>query len=118
MQMATVVDRAALLATVEGDMELLKELVKLFLADYPNRLAGLREAMTAHDTTALARGAHTLKGALGNLAADAAYTAALCLEQFARTEDLPQLTNAYSALESEIERLVPVLTYLTKEIAS
>lgn len=116
--MATVVDRAALLATVEGDMELLKELVKLFLADYPNRLAGLREAMTVHDTPALARGAHTLKGALGNLAADAAYTAALCLERFARTEDLPQLTDAYSALESEIERLVPVLTYLTKEIAS
>jgi HPt (histidine-containing phosphotransfer) domain-containing protein len=118
MQMATVIDRAALLATVEGDMELLKELVNLFLADYPSRLAGLREAMTARDTTALARGAHTLKGALGNLAAHTAYTAAVCLEQLARTEDLSQVTDAYTALESEIERLVPVLTCLTEETVS
>jgi HPt (histidine-containing phosphotransfer) domain-containing protein len=116
MQMDTVIDRAALLATVEGDMELVKELVELFLADYPNRLAGLREAMTARDATALARGAHTLKGAVGNLAAHAASAAALCLEQLARTDDLSQVAAAYTTLESEIERLIPVLTSLTKEI--
>lgn len=115
-QMDTVIDRAALLAMVEGDMELVKELAELFLSDYPHRLAELREAITAGDATALARGAHTLKGAVSNLAAHAASAAALCLERLARTEDLAQVSAAYASLESEIRRLVPVLTSLTKEI--
>jgi dihydropteroate synthase len=38
------------------------------------------------------------------------------LERLARTEDLAQVSTAYASLESEIRRLVPVLTSLTKEI--
>jgi HPt (histidine-containing phosphotransfer) domain-containing protein len=115
-QIDAVVDRAALLAVVEGDMELAKELAQLFLTDYPYLLTALREAITARDATALARGAHTLKGAVSNLAAHAAGAAALCLEQHARTGNLAQASAACASLESEIERLIPVLTALTKEI--
>jgi HPt (histidine-containing phosphotransfer) domain-containing protein len=117
-QMDTVIDRPALLATVEGDIELAKELAQLFLEDYPHRLAELREAISARDATALARSAHTLKGATSNLAAHAASAAALYLEQLARTDDLAQAAAVYTSLENEIERLVPVLTALTKEIIS
>ena len=117
-QLGPVIDRPVLLARVEGDMELAKELAQLFLEDYPHRLAELREAMSAHDATALARGAHTLKGVLSTLAAHAACTAAFHLEQLARTGDLSQVSTAYASVENELERLIPVLTALTKEITS
>lgn len=115
-QMDTVFDRAALLAIVEGDVGLIKGLAELFLADYPYRLTELREALIARDAAALARGAHTLKGAVSHLAAHAASAAALYLEQLARTQDLAQVSAVYAALETEIERLIPVLTSLRKEI--
>jgi CheY-like chemotaxis protein len=114
-QAAVPYDRAALLARVEGDMELLQELVSLFLMDYPHRMAELEEALDAKDTTRLARIAHTLKGAVGSLAAQAASAAAQRLEQLAWTGDLTLAPAAYMALAGEMARLIPVLTSLAKE---
>jgi two-component system, sensor histidine kinase and response regulator len=108
-------DRAALLATVEGDVELLEELVRLFLMDYPHRTAELQEALDAKDTIRLARVAHTLKGAVGSLAAHAACAAAQRLEQLAWAGDLALAPAAYATLEGEMARLIPVLTFLAKE---
>jgi CheY-like chemotaxis protein len=108
-------DRAALLATVEGDMELLEELVRLFLMDYPQRMAELQEALDAKDTIRLARVAHTLKGAVGSLAAHAACAAAQRLEQLAWVGDLALAPAVYATLEGEMARLIPALTSLAKE---
>jgi two-component system, sensor histidine kinase and response regulator len=108
-------DRAALLATVEGDVELLEELVRLFLMDYPQRMAELQEALDAKDTIRLARVAHTFKGALGSLAAHAACAVAQRLEQLAWAGDLALASAAYATLEGEMARLIPVLTFLAKE---
>jgi CheY-like chemotaxis protein len=109
-------DRAALLATVEGDVELLEELVRLFLMDYPQRMAELQEALDAKDTIRLARVAHTLKGAIGSLAAHAACAAAQRLEQLAWDGDLALAPAAYATLEGEMARLIPALTSLAKEV--
>jgi two-component system, sensor histidine kinase and response regulator len=114
-QAAVPYDRAALLARVEGDVELLQELVSLFLMDYPHRMAELEEALDTKDTTRLARLAHTLKGAVGSLTAQAASAAAQRLEQLAWAGDLALAPAAYTTLAGEMARLIPVLTSMAKE---
>ena len=64
-----VFDRDAALERMDGDVELLKELVGLFLDECPQRMAEIREALTRRDATKLRQAAHTLKGSVGNFGA-------------------------------------------------
>lgn len=52
-----------------GGPELLRDLVALFLENYPPRLAALRAAVVRGHAPGIAEAAHGLKGALRNLAA-------------------------------------------------
>ncbi len=112
-----VLDCAALLEHMEGDPELLAEMVGLFLQDCPQLLAALREALARGDAGALRRAAHTLKGTVSNFAAPAATAAALRLERMGREGDLSQAAEGCAALETEIERLKPLLANLCQEVA-
>jgi signal transduction histidine kinase/CheY-like chemotaxis protein/HPt (histidine-containing phosphotransfer) domain-containing protein len=75
------VDRQGLLARVGGDEALLREVVELFLADCPLRLAAIQDALDRADAEALRAAAHALKGAAGNLSAMALVSAARTLER-------------------------------------
>jgi two-component system, sensor histidine kinase and response regulator len=110
-----VLDRAALLARVEGDVELLLEIVELFLTDSSHQLAQIRDSAARRDAKALEKAAHGLKGALGNFSVQAAYDAALRLEMIGRSGDLNKAGEALISLEEEIERLRSALEALTKE---
>ncbi len=112
-----VLDRAALLEHMEGDPELLAEMVTLFLQDCPRLLAALREALARGDAGALRLAAHTLKGTVSNFAAPAATAAALRLERMGREGDLSQAEEGCAAVETEIERLKPLLANLCQEVA-
>jgi HPt (histidine-containing phosphotransfer) domain-containing protein len=112
------VDQAAMLAAVEGDMDLLRELAALFLDDYPQRMAELGEAIARQDSTRVARAAHILRGAVGNLGARDTSAAALSLEQAGWLGDLTQVPAAYATLKHEMQRLIPVLTTLALEPTS
>ena len=112
-----VLDRAALLERVEGDETLLGELVEVFLRDYPRLLAGVRDAAARGDAKALARAAHTMKGAVSSFAAPAATATALQLEEMGRGGELTRVAEACAALEKEIERLKPLLTEFRQEVA-
>jgi len=61
-----VLDREAMLATVEQDLELLRELVEIFLAESPGLLAQMRAGIRDRNAEAVERAAHTVKGAVGN----------------------------------------------------
>src|SRR5271166_4447317 len=63
------------LARVEGDSLLLRELIQLFLDDYPLTMADLQAAIAKGDTSAAERHAHTLKGAASNFEAGPVVTA-------------------------------------------
>jgi PAS domain S-box-containing protein len=100
-----VIDRVALLAGVDGNRRLLRELVRLFLADCPQRLAEIKEAVRRGDSEALRIEAHTLKGSVGNFAAKHAFAAAQRLEIMGRDGDLAEAGDARMALELELARL-------------
>jgi CheY-like chemotaxis protein/HPt (histidine-containing phosphotransfer) domain-containing protein len=102
-------NRAAALKRVDGDLELMKELVELFLGECPQRMAEIREALTRRDAATLQRAAHTLKGSVGNFAAGEAVEAAQHLEAFGRAQDWRQAENAWTALNEAIDRLKPAL---------
>lgn len=104
-----VIDRAAVLERFEGDIELVREVAELFVADCPHRLDAMREALTAGDAEALQRAAHSLRGSVSNFSAADAVEAAGRLETIGREGDLTNAPAACAALEREIARLVPVL---------
>ncbi|MGC8834997.1 MAG: Hpt domain-containing protein, partial [Armatimonadota bacterium] len=110
-----VFNRAAALERLEGDEELLVELATIFLQESPRQMKQIREALDRSDWEALARAAHTLKGSVGNFAAQSSVEAALNLENAAKSGNPVEAELAYSALVTEIDRLRPVLEALVEE---
>jgi CheY-like chemotaxis protein/HPt (histidine-containing phosphotransfer) domain-containing protein len=109
-----VIDRAEALARMDGDEELLGEIVELFFDDCPRMLSEVHKAVAGRDSQTLERAAHTLKGSVGNFAARPAFEAALKLEMIGREGSLAHAEEAYAALEKEIERLQPALAGLRR----
>lgn len=109
-----VMDPAALLAGVDGNRRLLRELVRLFMADCPKHLAEIKEAVQRGDTEALRVAAHTLKGSIGNFTAKRAFAAAQRLETIGRNGNLDRADDARISLESELMYLTESLTRLTR----
>ena len=69
----------------------------------------LHVALTHRDCTALARAAHRLKGALGNISANHALTAVRHVETAAWAGDIHAATEAVTRLEDELARLTSLL---------
>jgi signal transduction histidine kinase/CheY-like chemotaxis protein/HPt (histidine-containing phosphotransfer) domain-containing protein len=116
-QTSPLVDRQALLVQVDGDTELLRRMVSIFLADAPERLGAIRAAVESNNAESLAKLAHRLKGAVSNFSSDAVTRAALQLETMAQQRDLSNAPEAYEELKVMIERLTPELAELV-EVAS
>jgi len=108
-------DTAELMHRVEGDVALMKELVRVYLDTYPGRVAELRQALARGDAAAVRRAAHTLKGMVGQLGARAASAAAQRLEAMGRERNLTQAGAACAALEAALERVRPALARLLGE---
>lgn len=110
-----VIDKKALLDTVEGDVEFLVELVQLFLDSYPGQLTVIRDAIARKDSQALVKAAHSVKGTVANLRALSAFDAAMKLEMIAQKGDMAHAKEASIALEGEIERFKQALLDMNKE---
>jgi PAS domain S-box-containing protein len=112
---AGVIDEARLLERVGGDLEALKELIDVFLADAPLLLARINTAIEAQDIRDLQAAAHTLKGAVSNFAAPLATRAAARLQQTDEGSDLDGARAAADLLQRELQRLRDVLTGLVSK---
>jgi two-component system, sensor histidine kinase and response regulator len=88
----------------EGEPDLLKELMELFLADVPLQLALLRKAVEAGDVPSVERVAHTLKGSCGNMGARSMEALCAELEESARSGELGTAPGLISSLEVEFGR--------------
>jgi HPt (histidine-containing phosphotransfer) domain-containing protein len=85
------------------DEELFRQLAEIFLQDYPERLAELRDALEREDAPAVARAAHTLKGAVGVLCENGPLLAALDVEVAAKKNNLEDAQAAFGRLEQQLE---------------
>jgi len=111
-------DKAALLDRVEGDVELLKQLVDLFRDDSGRLLCDVHAALDHGDLRALERSAHALKGSVGNFCASSAWEAALQLETLARSGVIAGADEVFQRLDREVKTLNAELSALARELAS
>ena len=110
------VNFAELLARVEHDRELLRDLVTIFKVEFPKQLQALRQAVERRDTNQVAAIAHILKGMLSSLAAHQAAESSSRLEQLGRNGDVAAIQNALSSLEREAAKVVRELDTCMAEV--
>jgi len=108
-------DRSALLERVEGDMDLLGDLIELFKEDSVRQLAAIGDAIDKKQPDLLRRAAHTLKGTCGNLGATEAAATALELEKLAASGDLSRAHESLRSLEEQIKMAGKLLDGLRQE---
>jgi protein-histidine pros-kinase len=96
---------AELLARVGGDAKLLQRMIKIFLKDYPKKLALLRKALAQKDAAAIAATAHVLKGSVSIFGAAGARRCAEELQEMGRAGQLSGAAMPLAQLEEEIANL-------------
>ena len=106
------VDRAAALARVGGDMDLLREIAGVFLDEYSGTLADLRKAIEAADARKVERYAHALKGCISTFGTGPVFETALAIEQQGRSGDLTGISQKLSELDSGLTQMTAELQAL------
>jgi HPt (histidine-containing phosphotransfer) domain-containing protein len=101
-----IVERKALLESVENDAEFLKKVIGIFLADYPGMLAEIRVAVAARDATRVMSASHALKGSVSFFGVQRAVEAARILESMGKEEELEGANEALGVLEREMALVV------------
>ena len=99
---------------VGGDNALARELLEMFKADCPARLAALRAALEAGDMDGVRSAAHEIKGTAANMSAKAVVAAAVRAEQAARDDDASAVGQALRELEDalgDVDRFVSRLDW-------
>lgn len=96
---------------LDGNDDLIAEIVGLFLEDCPARLAEIGTAVASRDRGRIRTAAHSLKGAAGSLSATALVQCADALETAAQgdSDDDDALDAAWHRLNHESERLTIAL---------
>jgi HPt (histidine-containing phosphotransfer) domain-containing protein len=93
------------LACVDGDLELLREIVGMYLNECPESVAAIRKSIDEQNAFGLCRSAHSLKGLVGNFGAHAAVDKALKLEMMGKSSDLANAEEVFASLRKELECL-------------
>ena len=104
-----VFDSGVALIRTGHDPELLAELIEIFLADCPWRMAELQEAIALSDAQSLERAAHKLKGAAAVFDARSVVEAAEQLESLGRQNNISAAREILSHLDRQIAMLTRAL---------
>jgi CheY-like chemotaxis protein len=102
---STALDQELLLKAFDGDWDFLKEVVDVFLSDYPSLIDDLRRAHKHGDSDTLMRAAHSLKGMLKNFQAEPAAEVAFELEKKGKADTFDGVPEAIENLAGQITQL-------------
>jgi len=100
------VNLAAALEVVDGDLELLRDVVQMFSEEYRAQVRPLAEAVAQQDALTVESAAHKLSRVLGNVGGLAARDVAQRLKVMGETARLDGGEDLLAQLEEEIERIV------------
>ena len=81
------------------------ELVELFVETATNQIESIKKALQAEDNEEVARIAHSLKGAAGNLGFNRIYEMAQAITSWAREKQLAKVSEKIPEVEKEIEKV-------------
>jgi len=99
----------------DGDTAFFKDLVEMFLAETPQRLDDLKEALSNHDFIALKNAAHKLRGSSGCYGAEKMMLLCKSLESYAVDKDLKSAKAVVQQIEKTFDE---VQNALKQEMAS
>lgn len=104
-----VFDYEDFLHRIDGDVDLLKEVIEIFLEDTPALLANLYAGIRSGDAEAVERAAHTLKGSAANISAKRLQQLSHHVQQALKKNDVAYLELFIEDLEENYEKLDQVL---------
>ena len=106
---ATQIDWSKAVDVVQGDLDLLKDIVVTFLNEYPRMIGDLEHAVAVGCAKDVQRMAHLIKGSMRYLGAKNAYDRADELESMGREQRLSDVNGALDKLRAEIDQITPEL---------
>ncbi len=108
-------DWPRLLENFGQDRQLLREVVDVFLQEYPELWDQLEQAVAKRDRNATRQAAHKLKGAVGPFSRQGAYQSGYQLEKTAREADWTDLENLLAQMKVQFDRLIPALAAQSRQ---
>ena len=111
-------DPESLLDRVDGDMELLRELVGVFAEEGPRMLAKIQEAINNGSAPELEKASHKMKGSVLQFSAHAAVADALELEEKGRNGSIAGAEPILARLRQEFELLQANLNFMVCDDAA
>lgn len=105
-------DKEALMERVDGDEELAKELLELYLEDVPDRINAIKQAQTSGDMKTITIEAHTIKGSSSNIGADDIKEAAFQVELAGKDENQETIPSLIQQLEEKFNTFQQFLSQM------
>jgi len=99
------IDLRDAMVRVEGNEELLEELLGIFCEDFPERIAQISNAILAKNSATVREVGHSLKGAAANLSLNPIRETSLSLEMAGKDQRLDEAARLVSELEEEFLEL-------------
>ena len=99
------IDLSHALQATDGDLELLQEVLEVFLEEYPTLLAQMETALSAGNKAVVQRASHTIKGTLRLFGNVPSREIAETLEQMGASGSLENATESYESLKTSLATL-------------
>jgi two-component system sensor histidine kinase/response regulator len=107
--------RDEILERMEGDVDLLDEIVQLFIEDCPHLLTQMKDSIETGDGAGLRLAAHAMKGSLSNFGSLHAGALACELETMGKNGELTGAAPAFESLVTALEHLQPAMENLVSK---
>ncbi|MCG6894805.1 MAG: response regulator [Desulfobacteraceae bacterium] len=111
---ALILHKDELLQAFDGELELLKEVVDIFLSDYPRLLHQIETSLRGGDADTLRRAAHDLKGMLKNFQAEEEAELAYQLEKMGKDGIFEDESRRLRRLQTGMLRVKDALSELVE----
>ena len=109
-------DVKELMIRLEGDHELLRELLQMFRTDAETNMRLAADSLMRSDLESAGRAAHALKGMLKNLAMNGPAEIAAALENAARDKNIQEVAAQMPLLEKALDELRPEIESQLTEV--
>ena len=103
-------DLINLLAKVGGDLDLVREMVEIFIDELPDRLREIESALLNNQPEKLENAAHRLKGSIGYFSVGGAFESNKTLIEMARRNNIDEAPAVFHRLKDELRHLEISLT--------
>jgi len=98
-------DPTELFELVEGDVDLIKDTIEIFMNEIPGQLSKIKESLSNENIQLIKEEAHSIKGAAASTGCIEIQELAFDIEQAAKNNKLDQCKNMTESLEKAFERM-------------